>query len=93
MIPAASQMPSELSTPPQSPAKVKSKAISFVQLSKDDSEAEKENDPLPAVSTSKRAGEPIPVTEPAKSKKRLVCSSIAGLIPVWLSVNGFRSRG
>ncbi|KAJ3574765.1 hypothetical protein NP233_g1544 [Leucocoprinus birnbaumii] len=79
LIPLASQMPSELSTPPQSPLASKAK-VSFVHLSKDDDDDdEATNNPppppspprLPEKSTIKRKAEIAPAKEGAPTKKRL----------------------
>lgn len=73
LIPMASQMPSELSTPPQSPlqSKAKGTVISFVHLSRHDSEVENDLPQPRAKATVKRMSENVPVPEGVPSKKRL----------------------
>jgi len=67
-------MPSELSTPPQSPFKSKGGPISFVLLSGEDSEAKNGSPEFFEKSSTKRRSENDPIPKVAPSKKRQVYS-------------------
>lgn len=69
--PVASQIPSELSTPPQSPhpSRLRGAAVSFVQLSNEDSEKDENQ---PEKTPLKRFGEDEPEAGVGGNKKRLV---------------------
>jgi len=75
LFPLPSQIPSELSTPPQSPLKSKGIPFSFVRLSGEDSEIENDPPKLSEKPSVKRTGENNPITVVAPSRKRQVHGS------------------